>query len=320
MFTHFLQTKTWQACEELEGHKTFYKESENYTYLAIKKPTKVGSYLFVPYGPSIKAAEGPTQAEKSFQEALESLVSLARQESCVFIRLEPTEPLNANFLQKQGLIKTKDIDPADTWLLDLTPSREDLLHGMSQGTRTRYNQFSKKGLSIETTKDPERISELTRLQHKLAGEKGISPYEEAHLKAELSQPFSTLYLVHYTDPEDNKDKIIAASLFFDDEKNSTRFYMQSAADSTYKKLPATAGLLSTAIFDAKEKSLKFFDFWGIAPEGAPEDHPWAGFTVFKKSFGGFAKSYSGTYDFVLNKQKYNLYKVLRKLNRKIRKI
>ena len=321
MFTHFLQTKEWQACEQSEGHQTFFEKSDNFSYLAIKKTTKVGSYLFVPYGPSLKASEKDTSlAEKSFQEALKSLISLAKHENCVFIRLEPTEQLGADFMHKHGLIKTKDIDPADTWMLDLTPDKEELLHGMSQGTRTRYNQFPKKGLSIETTKDPERISELTRLQHKLAGEKGLTPYEEAHLKAELSQPFATLYLVHYTDPDDNQDKIISASLFFDDKNNATRFYMQSATDSTYKKLPATAGLLSTAIFDAKENGMKLFDFWGIAPEGAPENHPWAGFTAFKQSFGGFAKHYTGTYDFVLNKQKYGVYKILRKVNRKLRKI
>ena len=37
--------------------------------------------------------------------------------------------------------------------------------------------------------------------------------------------------------------------------------------------------------DAKEKGLKHVDLWGVAPEDQP-DHKWAGFTAFKKSFGG----------------------------------
>ena len=84
--------------------------------------------------------------------------------------------------------------------------------------------------------------------------------------------------------------------------------------------PATVGLLTSAIFDAKEKGLKYFDFWGIAPANAPKDHPWAGFTKFKKSFGGFPVEYAGTYDIVLNPTKYRLYNLARKANRLIRKI
>ena len=104
------------------------------------------------------------------------------------------------------------------------------------------------------------------------------------------------------------------------EYDGTRYYMQSAADYEYRKLPATVALLTSAIFDAKEKGLKLFDFWGIAPEGAPENHPWAGFTAFKKSFGGYEVDYCGTYDLVISSTKYRLYKALRKVNRIRRKI
>ena len=321
MYKHFLQSSAWAELEKSEGHQVFQESTENFSYLAVKKDTKVGPYLFVPYGPSLKSNETDTTvAEKSFLKALESFTSLAKRENCIFTRIEPTVALDAKFLSKNGFIKAKDIEPAHTWILDLTPTKEDLLHGIAQGTRTRYNQFAKRNLSIEITKEPSKITELTRLQHKLASEKGITPYEEAHLKAELSQPFASLYLVHYNDPEDNTDKIISASLFFDDLDNSTRFYMQSATDSDYKKLPATAGLLCNSIFDAKEKGLKYFDFWGIAPDNAPADHPWAGFTQFKKSFGGFARTYSGTWDLPLNKVKYSFYKKLRIVNRRLHKL
>ena len=185
---------------------------------------------------------------------------------------------------------------------------------MSQGTRTRHNQFSKKGLSVEVSKNPEDIKYLITLQQKLAKEKGINTFSDSYLKTELAQPFSSLYLVRYA------DKIISASLFFDDKKSGTRFYMQSATDSAYKKLPATVGLLTSALFDAKNSGLSTFDFWGIAPEGASPDHPWAGFTTFKKSFGGYPVHYSGTYDFPLDHKKYSLYTSLRSLNLKLRKL
>ena len=321
MFKHFLQSPAWETYEKASGHQTFRESTPDFEYLAVKTATKLGPYLSVPYGPSVRSSKADkTVAQKSFQKALESLVSLGKREHCVFIRIEPTEPFTAEFLAKQGLNKTKDIEPAHTWLLDLTPEKEELILGFSHGTRLGHNQFPRKNLSVEITRNPDDIKYLVNLQQALAKRKGITAYKETHLKTELEQPFASLYLVHLKSPEDKSDKVVAASLFFDDEENSTRFYMQSASDPTYKNLPTTVGLLCASLFDAKEKGLKYFDFWGIAPDGAPANHPWAGFTRFKKSFGGFARSYAGTWDLPLNKAKYSLYKKLRTVNRKLHKL
>ena len=234
-------------------------------------------------------------------------------QGCIFIRLEPTAALTPAYLNSLGLQKSKDLNPADTWLLDLSPDSAQLLSQMSQGTRTRHNQFAKKGLSVSVSHNSQDIKYLVTLQHKLARQKHLNTFSSAYLSAELAQPFASLYLVHYA------DQIVAASLFFDDLETKTRFYMQSATDPAYKKLPATVGLLSTAIFDAKSAGLKFFDFWGIAPDNAPADHPWAGFTQFKKSFGGFPRHYSGTFDLPIHPARYQFYRLARALNLKLRK-
>jgi lipid II:glycine glycyltransferase (peptidoglycan interpeptide bridge formation enzyme) len=78
-------------------------------------------------------------------------------------------------------------------------------------------------------------------------------------------------------------------------------------------------ILIQMILDAKIKGLKYYDFWGITTS-EDKNHPWYGFTQYKKSFGGFERDYSGTYDLPLNKAKYSLYKKLRVINRKLRKM
>ncbi|MBR1802077.1 peptidoglycan bridge formation glycyltransferase FemA/FemB family protein [Candidatus Saccharibacteria bacterium] len=306
------QTKLWEKLQKDLGEETFFVEEKDFTYLAILKKTKFGNYLYLPYGPVLKT-------KSAYKKASESLCKLAKEKSVIFIRIEPESPENAReWLKSPNFTKSTDLNPAHTWVLDLTTEKTEIIKNFSQGTRTRYNQFTKKGLTVEVTKDSEKINELVRLQHQVAKDKGINAFSENYLKAELEQPFASLYLVHYTDPADDKDKIIAASLFFDSD--NTRYYMQSASDYNFRKLPATVALLTAALFDAKEKGLKFFDFWGIAPDGAPKDHPWAGFTEFKKSFGGFPVEYCGTYDLILNKSKYRLYNLARKANRLIRKL
>lgn len=312
------QSKEWQHLQDDLGETSFYEKEKNYQYLAILTKRPGGNYLYLPYGPVATTEQG-------FKNALESLQKLAKSQSAIFIRVEPISSEMAKFLPSTAK-KTKDISPADTWVLDLTPDVPTLLTNFSQGTRTRYNTYAKKGLSVEVTKDPDDIKYLVALQAKLFKQKNLNTFSENYLKAELSQPFASLYLVKYHHPE-GKDReehepadgqVLAASLFFDHD--GTRYYMQSAADTEYKKFPATVALLSKAIFDAKDQGITKFDFWGIAPEGAPDSHPWAGFTKFKQSFGGYPVHYAGTYDIVLNPAKYHLYQATRRLNRLRRRI
>lgn len=287
------------------------KEEKDFSYLAIEKSTPFGKYLYVPYGPCY-------DTEKGLKNAIKSLQELAKSVSAFFIRIEPRDPKNAKFLTTKTKIdglsikKSKDLNPKETWILDITKDQSEIIKNFAQGTRTCYNQFAKKGVTVESTQNPSDIKYLTDLQKQLAKAKNINTFSENYLKTELEQPFATLYLAKY------EGKVIAASLFFDDE--DTRYYMQSAADAEYRKLPATVAILTTAIFDAKAKGLKSFDFWGIAPEDAPKNHPWAGFTRFKKSFGGAPVDYCGTYDLLLKPQKYTLYKIFRKINLLRRKL
>lgn len=305
------QTLDWQKLLKDLGYATFWQKGQGHHYLAELKTTPVGNYLYVPYGPCATTKQG-------VKKAYDSLSQLAAEQKAIFIRVEPQNQEHLSLLKSFKAKKSHDLNPADSWILDLTPDKADLLHGFSQGTRTRYNQFPKKGLSVTTSKNPNDIKHLVDFQQQLAKVRNIGTFSEKYLKAELAQDFAVLYLVHYTPPETNIEKIIAASLFFD--YSDTRYYMQSAADLQYRKLPATVALLSTALFDAKKQGITKFDFWGIAPDNAPDDHPWAGFTEFKKSFGGEAVHYCGTWDIVNNSAKYRLYQALRKAIRIKRKI
>lgn len=312
------QSADWGKLQDDLGETSFLQTGKNYQFLAIRKSTPVGAYLYCPYGPVYEDSAG-------LQRALGALRALAREQRAIFVRIEPQDSSFAIHKPKNTR-KTKDLSPQDTWLLDLTPSQADLISHFSQGTRTRYNTYAKKGLVVETTQDPNEIRHLVALQRQLFQRKHLSAYGASYLKAELAQPFATLYLVKYQASQDTStsdaprpqdQQVLAASLFFDYQ--STRYYMQSAADGNFKRLPATVALLTSAIFDAKAKHLQTFDFWGIAPDGAPASHPWAGFTEFKKSFGGYAKHYAGTYDLVIKPAQYRLYQSTRQLNRLIRR-
>lgn len=317
------QSREWQALQKTLGKESFFVSTKDYQYLTIKMTTPVGNYLYLPYGPVV-------DTDKGARAALKALKALAFKEKAFFIRIEPQNPAFIKALPSSAR-KVKDISPADTWVLDLTPDQATLVSHFSQGTRTRYNTYAKKGLAVEQTKDVAALEYLVALQGELFEKKHLTAYKKEYLAAELSQPFATLYLVRYCQSKDaSKDatvtttslnqspqdhpadgQVLAASLFFD--YSGTRYYMQSAADTHYRRLPATVALLTNSIMDAKEQGITQFDFWGIAPDRTSKDHPWYGFTEFKKSFGGEPRHYAGTYDLPVQSARYRLYRLLRRL-------
>lgn len=295
---HLLQSPEWEKFQKSLGKKVIKIKGDSYSALAILEPTPVGNYLFVPYGPHLANQD-------ALKPALEDLKKVAKKEKAIFIRIEPTCYFPQKDLKQFGAHKVKDIDPAETWVVDLPDANDKLLQKLPRRLRGYYNTHKNKGIEIIRSRRPEDIKHLARLQSITFAKKGIKPYQEDYLKQELSQDFSTLYLAKYD------KKIIAAVLVFDYDK--TRFYMQAASDKSYAKLNANGILTIQAILDAKEKGLSYFDFWGIAPAGAPANHPWAGFTAFKKMFAGDEKIYSGTYDIPVAKIKYSIYKLARKI-------
>lgn len=303
------QSKAWQKLQEDLRESSFFEKAPDFQYLAILKSTPVGNYLYLPYGPVAETKE-------SFNKALKSLQTLAKNHSAIFIRIEPQSPEIVKYLPKTTKRST-DLNPKETWVLDLT-GNDEILKAKLPSRLLRYHKSAeKKGITIKTSHNPADIHYLLDLQKALASKKGINTFSEDYLKTELSQPFSTLYLVKYQNPETNSGEIVAAGLVFDDK--TTRYNLQGAQNDTGRKLHATGILTIQLILDAKAKNLQTFDFWGIAPEGAPQNHPWAGFTNFKKTFSGTEVDYAGTYDIILNPVKYKLYQAIRKLNRFIRK-
>ena len=301
------QTEDWKKLQDDLKEVSFFEKGKGFQYLAILKNTPVGKYLYLPYGPV-------ADSKDNFKTAIKSLNNLAKSKSAIFIRIEPQNPDFINAFPKRTK-KSKDLNPKETWVLDLSGTDDDLKTKLPSRLLRYYKNIDKKGIEIEQSKNIDDIRHLLTLQKALASKKGIGTFSEDYLRTELSQSFATLYLLKYQDPETKTKEIIAAGLVFDDQ--DTRYNLQGAQSEQGRKLHATGILTIRLIEDAKKSGKTTFDFWGIAPENAPKNHPWQGFTSFKKTFDGKEKDYAGTYDIILNPAKYKLYELTRKLNRLI---
>ena len=305
---HFLQSEAWQNFQKQLGRKTYRQSGNGWEYMAILEKTKYSSRLYCPYGPF-------AVDQRSFEEALSSLLSLGRRLDVDFVRVEPTDVGFIRYIQSAGGKKVdyQSLNPEHSSEIDLTISEDDLISKMAQPVRNVYRNYQKKNMVIKTSIDPLEITILLDLLHDVAKRTGMRPHSDDYFWNQATSLFpvgaARLWYAEYD------DKPIAAALFFDD--STTRIYAHAAANAApeLRKLNAGTALLAEAIVDAKRSGKQVFDLFGIAPDGASQRHPWSGFTRFKRSFGGADVQRAGSWDIIIKPRQYWIYRTYQTLRR-----
>jgi lipid II:glycine glycyltransferase (peptidoglycan interpeptide bridge formation enzyme) len=123
------------------------------------------------------------------------------------------------------------------------------------------------------------------------------PYSKDYLNKELQSFLLNknvkIYSAYY-----NNELIAAAMIIY---SNNSAFYHHGASNRKYPNITASELLQWTAIKEAKQNGLRFYNFWGIA--GAEKSkHPWSGLTKFKRGFGGYEEAYLHAQDHIINKK------------------
>ena len=107
---------------------------------------------------------------------------------------------------------------------------------------------------------------------------------------------------------------IVGVLFFDDKQTGVRYYAHAGSYKNARQLQANSPMVSFLIFDAKAAGHRSFDFYGVSPPDQP-NHKWANVSKFKRSFGGYERAYSGTWELPLKRSHYTANKLLRKVTK-----
>lgn len=288
----------WEWSEMARGERFEFWENDKLVGVA-----SVG-YILLPFGQSyISCIAGPLTIEA--EQVAEVLKNLADKNK-TFIRFEPKVEIN---LPKTK--KTLTITPPTTLITSLEPSIQDLLGNMHQKTRYNIHLAQRKGVEIKFL-TAENLAEVWPLFEETAKRDGFRIHPKTHYQDLLKIQSDNLKVFLVAAYFENKP--LAANIMVD--FNGTRTYLHGASSNENRNLMAPYFLHWELMKDAKEKGLKFYDWWGIAKTDDPKDH-WAGITRFKKGFDGETISYSGTFDYVLKPFKYFIYKALRKIARKI---
>lgn len=306
----FLQSWQWgelnRRHDEGVRYLGFFEEGQQIgAALLLTINARRGRFLFCPHGPLFRS-------DQEAQEQLPAFVMLcrdiARRDSAVALRISPLlEETNAAVSAFSSL----GFRPAPlhmhtelTWMLDITPSEEDLLRGMRKTTRHAIRDAKEAGVSIEIVSTPTALKRFLPLYHQTKSRHNFIPFSSAFLEDQvlLFQQNNQMYIAiaRYQ----NQD--VAASIFI--KFGPTVFYHHGASLSLLNRIPASQLLQWESIREAKRRGATSYNFWGIAPADQP-DHPFAGITVFKKGFGGYAIRYLHAQDLPLSRMYWKLWSV-----------
>lgn len=304
MDKHFLQSESWEKFQLALSKQVFRESGKNWEFMAVLERTFMGNYLYLPYGPILRN-------KNAFKGCWQALERLGRAKDVMFIRIEPTIDFEVTEMAGMGFKKTGGLNPEHTWVVNLTASREDILKQMKQNNRNVFNNYAKKGIVVNNTTSPEKINNLTSLLARVAKENGINVHSTEYFRKQMETGAAKLYWAEF------ENKPIAAALVYDSP--TVRYYAHAAADYEHRKLAAGTALVAQMMMDAKRDGQKEFDFYGVTTSDNP-NHPWQGFSKFKRSFGGSLRTYAGTWDFPLKKARYSLFRFFRAINRWRRKV
>lgn len=243
-------------------------------------------------------------------------VEAVRSYRLAFWRIEPTslpEPLPSKY------IKTNDVQPATTLLLDLNITPEKLLENMHQKTRYNIRLAQKKGLTIRWEKNSELFWKLSLETSK---RDGFRLHARAHYENVLASGISEQVTVY------QGETALASAVTT--RVGDTYSYLYGASSSEARSLMAPYLIQWSAIVRAQEYGAHWYDFYGLAPLKLSstttrfltrEEHTYdshakeAGYTRFKLGFGGQILTSPGTWDVVFSLGTYGLYRGVRALRK-----
>ena len=210
---------------------------------------------------------------------------------------------------KLKLKKNKvDIQPPDSTLVSLEGTEDEILARMHQKWRYNIRLSERKGViikkyngdSAEISSKIDKFYELTKetnardgnASHAKSYYRDLILSSAKQLKEGKDVPEVNLYIA-----EHEGDEIASIVTLF---SKTESVYLYGASSNNKRNLMPNHLLQWTAMKDAKAYGSKYYDMYGMPPEGKDENHPMHGLYMFKANFGGKNIHRTGSWDVPLN--------------------
>jgi len=299
--THPLQSSYWGNFREAWGNQVAYFPFGLITLHKIPfSKYKLGMFI-----------KGP----KITQCIIKILRDYGKKNSLIFIKLEPNQKKDdktIKLLKQNRCVTGKTLFTPTTFWIDLTKSQEELLKSFSSKTRYNIRLAQRHGVVVQEDNSDRAFKKYLQLtretvqrQHFFAHTQKYHElmWEYLH-KIPVSQgkkPIAHLLVAKY------KGRVITTWILF--EWHNFLYYPYGASSDKYKNVMANNLMMWEAIKFGQKQGLETFDLWG-REEGK-------GFTKFKEGYSPEIIEFIGTWDLIINKPLYTIYKNAESLRWKI---
>ncbi len=312
----FLHDWAWAEVAAHDGeppHRYLLEEDGSIVAIVAAQPRSLPlgrTFWYVPHGPVIDLAN-PRAAER-LKALFVALRVVAAEHRAVAVKLEPRVEAGGApaeiFHHARGLRPMANtLQVGQTRIVDLTDD-DSLMGGFDKDTRYSIRRAEREGVAVRVVDDATDTRPVDDL-HQLVG--------ETQRRAGFPMPSLERYRIAWRSLagagrgailEARRDDAILASGMVVIEGDRS-FYLFSGSRREERGEPkhyASYALQWAMMRYARDRGAQHHDLWGVAPPGAPPDHPWAGVGLFKKGFGGREVTWAGSSDLVVDPTLYRL--------------
>lgn len=291
--THPLQTSAWAEFRRKWGNEVLETKYGIITTHKIPLTSyKIGIF-----------EKGPTPTRIMLNE----LRTLGKEKKLIFVKLEPNQVTNnelTKLLADFGAVRGRRLFTPTTFWIDLTPSEENLMKSFSSKTRYNIRLAEKKGVKVTEDNSDAAFDRYLELTRETVNRQGFYAHSEHYhrlmwecLCTRSEEPIAHLMTATY------QGRIITTWILF--AWKDFLYYPYGASTEKHKEVMANNLMMWEAIKFGKKLELSTFDLWG-REEGK-------GFTKFKEGYNPKVTEFLGTWDLVINKPMYALYKIGEKI-------
>lgn len=260
-------------------------------FQGVKVIARRGTFLHLRHGPILK------NWDKSLLQYFVFFIrQFAKTQKADFVRLSPlidNTQDNKILIHRSGFINSPihQMDGEYCWLINLLPNEDEIFSQMRKTTRYLIRQAGKMGVEIVRSTNIQDVTLFLDLYHKTSRRQKFveHPGIDIEIKECLKNNCGIIYKGYY------QKKLLSVALIIYYQHQA--IYHHSA--SIEQKVPVNYLLQWEIIKDAKNRGLKIYNMWGVAPENKI-NHPWKGLSLFKRGFGGKVKEYLHSQDLPLS--------------------
>lgn len=313
-------------------HQTDFTQASIYGQVLYRSDPRIPMRLsigYVPRGPVyFPTASNDNVAERAFWR---SVHAESKKRGAIFLKVEPNITLSETMTKSMvdhkmtalGFRPANRLQPARTWVLDISGTEDEILKGMKPKTRYNLRLAGRRGVIVRQAEDYNDLRAFHALLETTGtrDEFGIHtfPYYDALWRTfgPNGQNTMALFVADHPEEAEQAQGPIAGLLAMRFGREA--IYMYGASDNRGREHMPNYLLQWEAMKWARSHGCTRYDFWGIPDppaEGEEENSEVSptntrsglrGVYWFKRGFGGTDIEYPGAYDYVYNPLLYKIW-------------